>query len=251
MTLFEFIRVIRKRWLLMAIIVASGCAAAGYAGSVYLEPVYPATGKIIVSKSSADGGVLMSSGDAAVSAMLIHTYKELIRTPQVVQKVVQAHPELKVTPEQLLQSLQISAAPGGQIMNVTWKDRSFNNASAIVNAVIQQFQQLAPEIMQTDYVMIAIPADPAMPSVSEQTSLTLILLVSFIVSSLAAGFLAMMLEALHSGFREAAQVERLLEIPVIATIPVIKKSDLANPAPALSSSRYMGKKEERHVRLNG
>lgn len=251
MTLFDFIKMIRKRWLLIAIIVTTGCAAAGYAGTVYLEPVYRATGKIIVSKSSPDGSTVMSAGDAAVSAMLINTYKELIRTPQVVQQVVQSHPELNVTAEQLLESLQVSSSPGSQIMNITWKDRSFDSASDIVNAVIHQFQQLAPRIMPTDHVMIVIPADPATPTASEQTSLAFILLVALVVSSIAAGFLAFMLESLNSGLRETAQVERLLEVPVIAAIPVIRKDDLADTAPASGAKRFIRAKEEQHVRLNG
>jgi capsular polysaccharide biosynthesis protein len=243
--------ILRKRWLMMVIIVAAGCSMAGYIGTVYLEPVYRATGKIIVSKSAPDGSVGTGAGDATVSTMLINTYKELIRTPQIVQQVVQTHPELNVTAEQLLESLQVSVAPGSQIMNVSWKDRSFEHASGIVNAVIQQFQRLAPDILHTDHVMIAIPADPTTPSSSEQVSLPVVLLAAFIASTIVAGFLALLLEALHSGLRDTDQVEYLLEVPVLATIPVIRKHDYIQQTAKSSVAGFVQTKEDRHVRFNG
>lgn len=251
MTLSDYVKIVRKRWLLVAIVVTAACLGAGYYGSIVSKPVYEASSKIIVGKATMENGLLqMSPGDAAVSAMLVNTYKQLIRTPGILQQVAATHPELHVSADALLQSLQVGSVAGSQIMDVSWKDPSYARASEIVNAVTSVFQAKVPDILRTDSTMIVIPSDPQLPPASEQTGLTFLLLVAFTVSSFAAVFLAFLLEYFDTRLREAEQVEQLLDVPVLAGIPEIRKTDAMNAKPA-AAKRYARTQEERHVHLNG
>jgi len=251
MTLSDYVTIVRKRWITVAIVIAAACLAAGYYGSMMIQPVYEANSKIIVGKATMENGLLqMSPGDAAVSAMLVNTYKQLIRTPGILQAVATAHPELSVTADELLQSLQVSSVSGSQIMDVVWKDRSYKRASDIVNAVTGVFRVKAPGILMTDSAMIVIPSDPELPPASEKTGLTFILLVAFTASLFIAVFLAFLLEYFDASLKDTEQVERLLEIPVLAGIPEIRKTDVKSARP-VSATLFTRTQEERHVHING
>lgn len=251
MTLSDYVKIVRKRWIMITIVVTAACLAAGYYGSIVSKPVYEANGKIIVGKATMENGLLqMSPGDAAVSAMLVNTYKQLIRTPGILQEVVATHPELNVTADELLQSLQVGSMSGSQIMDVSWKDPSYARASAIVNAVTDVFRVKAPSILRTDSAMIIIPSDPLLPPASEKTGLAFLLLVAFTASSFAAVFIAFLLEYFDTRLKEAEQVEQLLSVPVLAGIPEILKTDVKSAKPA-AATLFARTQEERHVHING
>jgi len=251
MTLSDYLKIIRKRWMVVAVVVAAACVAAGYYGSIVSKPVYEADSKIIVGKATMENGLRqMSPGDVAVSAMLVNTYKQLIRTPGIMQQVIATHPELNVTADELLQSLQVVSASGSQVMDVIWQDHSFERASAIVNAVTGVFQTEAPGILKTDGAMIVIPSDPQLPPVSKQTGIAFLVLVAFTASLFVAVFLAFLLEYFDKHLNEAEQVEQLLAIPVLADIPEIRKLD-AKGVKCKGAPLLAGAREERHVHSNG
>ncbi|WP_123041932.1 YveK family protein [Cohnella candidum] len=252
MTLSDYLAIVRKRWILITVLIVIACSAAGYAAAAYTQPMYQASSKIIVNQATLENGKLqVNPGDVAVNNMLINTYKELIKTPGILQKVVQANPGLNVTVDELLGSLKISSAAGSQIMTVAWEDPSYVKASKIVNAVTSTFRVEAPGIMMTDGAMIVIPSDPETPSSPRQTGLTFILLVSFVASSIVAVFIAFLLETLDSGLKDAGKVEDWLGIPVLANIPVIRKSDIKNAKQAAAAPAFKRVGEDQHVHANG
>lgn len=243
MTLIDYLKVIRKRWLVIAAVILAACSAAGYLGTAFDRPVYQANSKIIV------------KGDTpAVPAIMINTYKELIFTAPIMQKVAGRHPELRLTSRQLAQSLSVSVSAGSQMMNVSWSGPSYLEAARIVNAVAEVLRSEAPRMLNAGQELVVIPSDPEAPPAPKQTGLAFVLLLSFVASSVLSVLLAFLIEYFDSGVRTAEEAESVLGIPVVGTIPDIRKSELKPAKPAsVSASGYArkGKGEEQHVHVNG
>ncbi|MBW5448383.1 hypothetical protein GE107_20270 [Cohnella sp. CFH 77786] len=252
MTLSDYLSVIRKRWIMIVLLVAAACAASGYAVSANNQPIYQATSKIIVNQARLENGKLqLNPGDVAVNGMLINTFKELIKTPAILQSVVKAHPDLNVTTGELVNSLKVSTATGSQIMSISIEDPSYERASQIVNAVAAVFRVEAPAILNVDSDMIVIPSNPDTKSAGQQTGLAFVLLVAFVASFIVSVFLAYLLEYFDTSLREPKQVEQWLGIPVMAGIPEIRKSDIKHVKQAAAAPSFKRVGEDQHVHING
>jgi capsular polysaccharide biosynthesis protein len=250
MTLTDYGKVIRKRWILIAIIIVCSCVAAGYAGSRFSLPSYEAKSQLIVNKTTLaeDGNFLIQQADLAVNIMLINTYKELIKTPPILQLVVKQNPDLRLTVSELTEKLKVTTSPGSQIMTVVFSDPSYGRASKTVNAVMSVFIHESPGIMKVENAGILSQADPSNAPVPKQTGLVLIVLIALIASSFIAVPLAFLLEYFDDSAGEAAVLEKMIGLTVITEIPVIRRSDLKHLKQAASYKRVG---EESHVHVNG
>jgi capsular polysaccharide biosynthesis protein len=248
MSLFDYLKMIRNRLTLIISIIIVVCAFAGVLSSQYSRPVYQASSKIIVNKTNeVDGQPLIDQGNLAVNIMLINTYKELIKTPPILERVIELHPELNVSMNELVRILKVTTVMGSQIMTISVQDTSYARASAIVNALTNVFKSEIPLIMRVENVEILSQANAANQSAPQETGLVYVLLISFIVSTTLALLIAFLLESFDRRMREAEDVEKLLGIPVMANVAEIKKKHLKK-IKSITSFRRVG--DEKHVHVH-
>ncbi len=96
MELKQYFRIIQKKWWLIMVIVVVAIAAACVKSFYFTTPIYAANAKLIVNqKGSADGS--LNTGTIQTSIFLINSYKEIIKSSAIMDKVVQKFPELKAT----------------------------------------------------------------------------------------------------------------------------------------------------------
>src|SRR5690606_32962219 len=90
--------VVRRRLWLIALITAVCCTVAGYYSYRLAVPLYEASAKLIVNRSSSETHQGMpDAGSITSDIMLIKTYREIIRTPRILNKVVEQYPELNTS----------------------------------------------------------------------------------------------------------------------------------------------------------
>ena len=112
-----FIR--RKLWLIALITIVS-CTAVGYYSNHFLQPQYEASAELIVNSPQVDPKTKVSNvdvGSITSNIMLIKTYKEIIRTPRIMAKVVAQYPELHATADELIAKVSVSALNETQVMS--------------------------------------------------------------------------------------------------------------------------------------
>lgn len=223
----DYLKIIRKRFWLIAIIVIVSCVATGLVSYFMITPQYQASTKLIVNKPTTPSDInALNINDVNLNIKIIDTYKEVIKTTHIMEMVATENPQFQMTPEQLIGKVKVSSVNNTQVMTLAVQDPSYEKAANIVNAVSHTFQREIPNIMSVDNVSILTEAklSPLPAPVSPNSKLNIAL--GFVVSLIAALGLVFLLEYLDDTVKSESDVEKLLGIPTLSMITKIKPEDL-------------------------
>ncbi|WP_309121680.1 Wzz/FepE/Etk N-terminal domain-containing protein [Paenibacillus sp.] len=219
-----FTMVKRRLWLIVVCVASFTTLAAWYSYQNYV-PMYEAHTKLIVNDASeADpfGRQQMNIGGGANSG-LIDTYKEVIRTPIIMDKVVQRYPNLGVSSEHLMSAVRVAALNNTQVMIFSIVDYSHERAVLIVNAITDVFQAEIPRISPVNSVVVLteakMEADPEPINEKQNTYIVLGFMASLILS--VGGVI--LLDSLDDTLRTEDDIREALGIPTLSSIPKLEK----------------------------
>ncbi|MFE5321181.1 YveK family protein [Paenibacillus sp. NPDC056579] len=224
----EYVALFKKRlWLIVIIVLAATIPTAIYSNMNY-QPIYMASTKLIVNKTSEKdmGKEQIDYGLIGVNLALINTYKEIIKTPAIMDKVVQRYPDLNLTAEQLISLTNVSDLRETQVMTISAQHYSYEKAVTIANAVSEVFQTEIPKIMKVDNITILNRAkmqDYPNP-VNKKSNQYLVL--SFAASLVVAVGIIFLLEALDDTVKTDNDVRTLFGVSTLALVPKMKEKEL-------------------------
>ncbi|HZG84920.1 YveK family protein [Paenibacillus sp.] len=229
MELKEYGRILKKWLWLIATCIIFACTTTAIVSYYFLEPVYQASTKLIVNHSRENDGILkqIDLNEVNVNIKLIDTYKEIIKTDAVMDKVVEQYPELNLTAGQLINKVQVSSVNNTQVMTLSVKDGSYEQAVKIVNAIATVFQQAVPQIYNVDNVQILSTAKMVEDPSPVEPNPVLNIMVSFILALMLSVGIAFLLEYLDDTIKTEADISNVLGVPTYAVISVIQDKDFA------------------------
>ncbi|CAN7690658.1 Wzz/FepE/Etk N-terminal domain-containing protein [Paenibacillus sp. LjRoot153] len=222
----DYLKILQKRvWMIIAIVVLA-TVTTGIISYFFMQPVYEASTKLIVNKSNDQVGVSqVDINSVNLNIRLIDTYKEIIKTPRIMDKVVADYPELKISAEQLVNTVKVSSVNNTQVMTLVVQDPSYERAASIVNAVSIVFQSEIPKIMKVDNISLLNEAKDIELPVPVKPNKTLNVAVSFVVSLMIALGIAFLLEYLNDKLKTEEEVEQYLGLPTLTMIMKMKPED--------------------------
>jgi capsular polysaccharide biosynthesis protein len=229
MELKEYAKIIKKRlWLIIVCVVISTVTTVIYTQQNYI-PVYEASTKLIINKmitQDRSGNEQMDLGAISVNIGLVNTYKEIIKTPAIMNKVVQSYPELNLSVEQLISTVRVSALNGTQVMAIDTMDVSYKRAANIVNAVAEVVRTEIPRIMKVNNVEILNVAElnDQPPPVNEKTNRMIIM--SFAVSLIFAIGITFLLEFIDDTLQTKQDIQTVTGLPILSMIPDMKGKEM-------------------------
>lgn len=215
----QYIAIIKKRLTLILLFVFICTAAAAVVSLFFKDPVYEASTKIIVNQTSAQ----MTTGQLDLNQInsnikMIDTYKEIIKTPAILDKVAQQYPQLGLTAEELSRKIQISSVNNTQVMTLVVQDVDYKQAAQVVNAVSQVFQEEIQHIFKVENVSIlnkaVLNAEPSPVS----PNVPLNIAIAFVISLMVAIGITFLLEYLDDTIKTEADVLQYLGQPTLAMI---------------------------------
>jgi capsular polysaccharide biosynthesis protein len=226
----EYFMIIKKRlWLIVICVLLPTILTAMYSNKNY-QPIYQASTKLIVNKTIEQdqlGNVQIDYGAIGVNIALMNTFKEIIRTPAIMDKVVQRYPDLNVSTEQLISIVNVSNLNETQVMTIVARHYSHEKAVKIANAVSDVFQMEIPKIMKVDNITILnrakIQDNPA--PVNQKSNQYIIL--SFVASLTVVVGIIFLLEALDDTLKTDEDIRLVLEVSALAFIPQMKVKELS------------------------
>lgn len=238
MELNEYFAVIRKRLWLIALTVVAACAATGAASLYLIEPVYTASTKLVVTNTNQypSGIVALDLTTLSSQIKLANTYKELITTAAVLDRVAEQYPSLGLTSGQLGQQIKVSSVSDSQILTLTALAPSHNLAVQIVNAVAELSKTEISKIMKIDNITIVNPAKHADAPVPVKPNIQLNVVMAFVVSCLMAFGTAFLLEAADDSIRNEKDIAKHIGLPVLATVQRIAKKEVGRGQVATNDS---------------
>ncbi|AYB46928.1 Wzz/FepE/Etk N-terminal domain-containing protein [Paenibacillus lautus] len=237
MELKQYFRVIQKKWWLIVIIVIIAMAAAGVKSFYFTTPIYAANAKLIVNQSSGDGAATLNASTIQTSIFLINSYKEIIKSSAVMNKVVEKYPELGESPAQLAAKISVTSANNSQVMNLLYQDTSYEKAVKVVNGVSTVFKEQIPNIMNVDNITILSEADSTITPAPINLNPLMNILISFVVSLILAIGFVFLLDYLDDTLEAEAEIIEIMNVPVLAVVGKIGKSDLRKSTRAKASEK--------------
>lgn len=248
MELSDYIRILRKNWVIIIVATLVGVGAAA-AYSLTRTPTYESSSTVFVSTQTSGSVAELQQGSSFAQAR-INTYVGLVSTPIVMNPVI-AELDLGVTANQLASRVNASATLNTTLITITVEDADPVAAADIANALAASLSSAVPEIepasdagaspIQLSRVRDAQPAlSPSSPNVPLNLALGLLV-------GLALGIgIAVLRTVLDTRVRNSRDVEQVTDTPLIGAIafdPKAKERPLivhANPlSPRAESFRAL------------
>lgn len=231
----------RKLWIIISVVLIA-CLATAIFNIYFAKPIYSTSTKLIVNKSSDSSNTeKLDLGSLNANIQLINTYKEILKTPAILDKVAADHPEFNLSAEGINSRISVNSKEQSQVMTISVEDTSHTRAVGIVNAVAQVFKQEIPRIMKVDNVTILSEAKAVENPVPVSPNVRLNFIIVFIASLLVSVGLVFLLEHLDDSIKSEKDIEQALGLPTLAMIRKIKKKDLKGRHKA-SYQRVAGEK---------
>lgn len=226
MEMREVIGAIRRRFWFIAAPAILAAVCAGLFTQMFVSPVYQASAKLIIHHAAdAGGNAALDLGSVNLNLRLVETYKQILRTDAIMERVAERYPELRTTAAELMNRVSVSTSPESQVMTLTVRDRSYERAAAMVNGVSHVFRETIPSIMHVNNVDILSEAKPALPAAPVSPRPALNAAVAFVLALLVAGAAAIFLEAADDTLRNPEDIEAALGEPPLAVVSEATRSD--------------------------
>ncbi|MDQ8738341.1 Wzz/FepE/Etk N-terminal domain-containing protein [Paenibacillus sp. LHD-38] len=242
----QYMAIIKKRLALIILFVFI-CTAAAAAISIFLKnPVYEASTKIIVNQTQsqlATGQLDLNQINSNIT--MIGTYKEIIKTPAILDKVAEQYPELGLTAIELANKIQVSSVNNTQVMTLVVQDVDYKQAAQVVNAVSRVFKEEIQHIFKVENVSILNEAvvntqpDPVSPNVPINIAIALV------VSLMIAVGITFLLEYLDDTIKTEADVLEFLGQPTLAMISRMNPEDANSSQTSKANQTYKAGELER------
>ncbi len=143
MELSDYIRVLRKNWLVILLLTVVGLGAAT-AYTLTRTPTYESSSTIFVSTQGGGTTAELQQGSSFTQAR-INTYVGLVGTPAVLNPVINSL-GLGTTAEALAKEVKASAALNSTLINITVGSSNASEASQIANSVADSLATVVPQL---------------------------------------------------------------------------------------------------------
>lgn len=220
MGLAEYIGILRKRWLSIAVAVAVGACAA-FLVTMLTTPTYQAASQVYVSVRGGASVNELAQG-SAYTGRQVESYAALATSPRVLEPVIEEL-GLDSTPYELASRVSAEQPPNTVLITITVRDESPDLVARIANGVADSLATVVRELEQVDGSQdspvqvstvreAAIPADPVAP----RAGLNLALGVG--LGLLVGVGLAVLRDLLDTRIRSVAHVEAITDASVLGAI---------------------------------
>ncbi len=219
MELRDYVAILRKRWMSIAVITVLITGAA-VAWSLVATPQYTARAQVFVSVRTGDSVSDLVQGSSFTQRQ-VKSYTDLVTSPRVLIPVIEDL-DLSTTPDELAKSIGASSPLDTVLINITATDASPQLASDIANATADSLATQVTELEQPESGSSPVeistvrnatpPTEPSAPNKRLNVALGLLL-------GLALGFgIAVLREVLDTRVRSTDDIRAITDYSVMAAM---------------------------------
>ena len=220
MELRDYLVLLRKRWVTIAVAAGLGLALAG-AYSLLTTPTYSTRSQVYVSVQGSDSTTDLLQG-SNFTVRQVKSYIELVTSPRVLDPVVE---ELGLADDaaSLAQRVRADSPLDTALINVTATDESPQLAAEIANATARSLASVVGELETPtgggdSPVQISTVRAASVPTSAASPNLRLNLALGLVVGLALGVAVAVVRELLDTRLRSTADVEDVTDAPVLGVI---------------------------------
>ncbi|MGM0877170.1 MAG: YveK family protein [Bacillota bacterium] len=218
-SLKELFHTLKKRLSLIIIITAIATATSGLVSYFLLTPIYQSSTQILVNQSKSDQQVY-NAGEVQTNLQLINTYNVIIKSPAILDKVIQQE-KLDMSAGALNGLVTVSSEQNSQVVNITVQNEDPQKGADIANAIASTFKKEISTIMNVDNVNILTQAQVSEDPSPINPKPALNMAIALVVGLMAGVGLAFLLEYLDNTIKTEQDIENQLGLPVLGAITTI------------------------------
>lgn len=217
-SILTILNILKKRFLL---IFSFGILIGGITAAInfYVLPaIYQSETQILVNQKNSNDEKYEWS-QIETDLQLIHTYNVIIKSPAILNKVIDDL-ELKVSNSALSEQILVSNEDKSKVVNITVQDQDAKKSAAIANKVAEVFKEEIPTIMSVDNITIlsnaTVPQTPVKPN--KVINIGLAIVMGLI---LGAG-IAFLFEIFDTTIKFEKDIENITNIPIVGIVSSIE-----------------------------
>lgn len=216
----DYLRILRRHWILLVAATLAGLLAGGTA-SVLVKPTYTAETQLFVAIQSSGSVQELQQGNTFSQAR-VQSYAKTVTTPVVLQPVIDSL-GLNTTPTELAERVEASADLNTVLIGISVRDSSpvqaAATAQAIATSLIDAVDSLErPKTGGTSPVSLSIIAPAAAPAIPSAPNTRLNLLVGLMLGLVAGVGAALLRTTLDSRIRGAEDLREVTQAPLLGGI---------------------------------
>ncbi|MGP1909964.1 YveK family protein [Metabacillus sp. JX24] len=215
-SLKELFRTLRKRLSLIIIITAIAAATSGLISFFVLTPIYQSSTQILVNQTKSDQQAFQYN-EVQTNLQLINTYNVIIKSPAILDKVIQQL-DLNMSTSELNSNVTVESEQNSQVVNISVQDENPKQAAEIANTIAAVFQKDIAQIMSVNNVSILSKADLGTDPSPIQPKPLMNIAIAMVIGLMAGVGLAFLLEFLDNTIKTEDDIEKHLGLPVLGAI---------------------------------
>ncbi|MBC5637994.1 capsular biosynthesis protein [Ornithinibacillus sp. BX22] len=236
----EIIQTLKKRMVLI-IGIAAGLVLIVALLSYYVLPsTYQSSSQFIVIEQQNEN-IQFSMSHLETNLELINTYKEIISSPFILEKVI-TELNLSIPLDDLQKDIEITSGDNSQVVTVSAIGPNLEEAALLANTVVNQFRSNISDIMPVENVFVLSEANPALSQKPIAPRPMMNMIIASIVGMATGIGLALFLELVNTKVKVERDIEEL-GIPVLGVVSTMNKHKPNRRKRKLSSNR----KEEKRL----
>lgn len=210
----------RSKWLIASLTIVAALIAF-LVSSFVIQPTYEASTQVLVAPKETQNNMIDSS-QVQSSVALVNTYRVIIQSPTILEQVQN---NVVGAPENISNLISVNSEQNSQVINIKVQHTNPVMATDIANEISSVFSKEVKELMSgVDNVKVlsdaSVPMSPVSPNILLNTAIAAVL---GMMIGVAIAFLKVVLDR---RIKTEQDVETILELPVLGSIPVIDKVEM-------------------------
>lgn len=211
----DLMQTLKKRISLIILITLTAVLVSGGVSFFLLTPVYESSTQLLVNQSKSDQSAYNNPGQIQTNLQLINTYKEIITSPVILDKVSK---ELNMNTSDIQSNMTVSNQNDSQVVKLVVQDTDPAKAAEIANETADVFQKDIPEIMNVDNVTILTKAEVGEKLSPVKPKPLLNIAIAAIVGLMIGVGISFLLDFLDNTIKTEQEVEKVLGVPVLGSV---------------------------------
>ena len=208
----------RSKWLIASLAIIAALIAF-LVSSFVISPTYEASTQVLVAPKQSEQSIDL--GQVQSSINLVNTYRVIIQSPAILEQVQE---NVIGAPDNISNLNTVNSEQNSQVINIKVQHTNPVLATDIANEISDVFSKEVPELMSVDNVKVlsnaSVPMFPVKPNILLNTAIATVL---GLMIGVAIAFLKVVLDR---RIKTEQDVENILELPVLGSIPVIDKVEM-------------------------
>ncbi|WP_214891631.1 Wzz/FepE/Etk N-terminal domain-containing protein [Exiguobacterium sp. s142] len=210
----------RSKWLIASLALIAALIAF-LVSSYVIQPTYEASTQVLVAPKETQNNII-DSGQVQSSVALVNTYRVIIQSPAILEPVQE---NVVGAPEDISSLITVNSEQNSQVINIAVQHTNPVLATDIANEISTVFSKEVKELMSgVDNVKVlsdaSVPMFPVSPNILLNTAIATVL---GLMIGVAIAFLKVVLDR---RIKTEQDVETILELPVLGSIPVIDRVEM-------------------------